>query len=178
MERVRKFFYRRRLNKTREEAQLMWDYANVKRKNQGWDKYRPIDDFFTTRENRVWDEILADEWLLSELLSVKPEWGDSKRLSSALGEDSPVGFMTVTEDRSTKLGYEYVPEVDMMATTHNGKWSSNKVHWHDVEMFKKQGWGRPPEFNEYLKRWNDAKTEEETEAVLQEYRDRFPNAVY
>lgn len=175
---VETYQYRRRLKKAREEAQLMFDYADRKRTNQGWDKFRRIDDFFTEREQRVWNEITSEEWMLSKLLGETPEWGSAKFLSDALGDSSAPGLMTVRENRSTKISYEYVELVDLMVKTINGKWSSTKWDWSDVEMFKKQGWGRPADFNDYLKRFHDAKTEEETQAVLNEYREKYPNAIY
>lgn len=165
------------MKKAREELQLMWDYANNKRQDS-WDNYRSIEDYFNKKELRVWLEIAGEEWSLSKLLGESPQWGSAKQLGSLLGPDAPVGMVTVKEDRSTKISFEYVELVDMMVKTINGKWSPTKWDWESVDEFKAQGWGRPADFNDYLKRWNDAETPEETEAVLEEYRNKYPNAIY
>lgn len=164
----KKYLYRRQLKKAREEAQLMFDYANTKRKNQGHDKWRSITDFFTARELRVWDEITAEEWALSQIVGVRSEWGNVKSIRTLLGEDSPVGFMTVTEDQSTQITWDYIEEVDMEARCLNGKWGSEKWQWREVpkRVYYPEG------LIEAALEYRDAETEEDKQRILQEYKDK------
>lgn len=185
--------YRRELEAVRTEIQELWDKANRRRENQPGsfyadapklavrstpDRWRPIEDYMKKSERDRYDHLCSDEWSLSMLVGTKPEWGHVKHLSRALGEDSPVAYMTVKEDRSTKVNYEYIPEADMIAVITNGKWSSDKYKWKNVEAFKREGWGHPADFDDYLNRWHNAETDEESEAVLAEYRSKYPNAIY
>jgi hypothetical protein len=161
--------HRRDLAKAREEAQLMFDYAAKKRSAQGWDRFRDIMDFFTERELRVWREITAEEWALSEILGERSEWGNPKSIATLLGEDSPVGFTTVKEDRSTQITWDYIEQVGLEARCTNGKWGSRKGDWRTPV----EGYMHYPEgLIEAGIAYRDAETEEEKQAILEEYRNK------
>lgn len=172
-----KIRYRRQLKKVHEDLQTIFDHAQKKRVFHV-DKFRDIEDFMTTRERRVYVELKKEEWALSKLLGRNPQWGSARMLFKDEEDEVIPAAVSVKEDHSTKISYEYVELVDMMVKTINGKWSSTRWDWEPVESFKKQGWGRPADFNDYLNRWHNAETDEESEAILAEYRSKYPNAIY
>lgn len=171
---VNNYKYRRQLKKAREDLQTIFDEAARRRTNQGWDKFRDIEDFMRTKEQRVYRDLLTEEWALSKLLGITPEWGHARALSEGLGPDSPVGFMTVRENRSTKVSYEYVELVDMMVRTINGKWSSVRWDWETVDKFRRQGWGRNQAFHDAVDEWHAAETPEAKQEVIDKYKEENP----
>lgn len=189
MNKLQKWLFDRKVNKAlievRAEIQAIWDVANRRREfmpgvtyydapklavRSTPDRWRPIEDYMKKSEKQRYETLCSTEWHFAGHLGLKPEWGDTKHLTHVLGEDSPPALMSVKEDRSRKIGYEYVPQADMMVTTHNGKWSSDKYHWKDVQSFKNEGWGRTEAFHDAVDEWHAADTYDKKQEIAGRYR--------
>lgn len=185
MKKLQKWLFDRKVNKAlielRAEIQVIWDTANKRRfpypsdsnmakSTSTPDRWRPIEDYMKKSERERYGDLCSTDWHFSTYLGVPSKWGNSKYLTKVLGEDSPPALMTVKEDHSRKIGYEYVPQADMIVVTHNGKWSSDKYHWKDVESFKNEGWGRTEAFHDAVDEWHAADTYEKKQEIAGRYR--------
>lgn len=133
---LKKWWFDQRVGKAlaevRQEIQEIWDTAERRRHPFGarlkhingyWatsthDLNLNIEEYMKPFEKKKYEELCTTEFYFSKHLGVKPEWGHEKYLSS--NDNSPPAFMRVTEDRSTKLTYEFDEVLDGYVPYRNG----------------------------------------------------------
>lgn len=178
---------KKQLAKCREDLKTITDEAYRRKAAAGHDQYRWYKDYLKRTERSVLDGLLLEEWALCDQLGEKPEYASVRDGGGGADDDSPVGFVTVKENRSSKVTMEYDEEEGKYIFLRDGqpeilrRWKmengepvldeDGKNVWEDYkrgfsrESFERE-WRYDEELHEATDAWHHADTEAEKAEIV------------